>query len=232
MTIVMISSRYQSGREELAQALALKTGWPVLSREDMLDGARKLGIKTGRLEMAMLKAPGLSEKLAREKEVYLAFLTATLCEKARHGNFIYHGRAGHLLLPGVSHRLRVGLTAPLEIRIKRTAQALNLTPDKAETYLAHLDEDVAKWIRYIHRVDGRDPSYFDLFFNLESMGLSNVAGILCATAELPDFKATPASLKLMEDLNLSSQAKLRLALESGPGRPLYSPGADGTARVP
>jgi len=213
MTIVMISSMHQSGREELAQVLARKTGWPVLSREELIDEARKLGIKIGRLEVAMIKTPGLSEKLVREKELYLAFLTATLCEKARQGNFIYHGRAGHLLLPGVSHRLRVGLTAPQEVRVKRTAQALNLTPDKAQTYLAQLDEDVGKWIRYIHRVDGRDPNQFDLFFNLENMGLSNAAGILCATAELPDFQATPASLKLLNDLNLSAQAKLRLALD-------------------
>ena len=213
MTIVMISSMYQGGREDLAHALARKTGWPVLSREETLDGARQLGIKMGRLEMAMLKTPGLSEKLAREKEVYLAFLTATICEKASRGNLIYHGRAGHLLLPGVSHRLRVGLTAPQEVRVKRTAQALNLTPDKAETYLSRLDEDVAKWVRWVHRVDGRDPNHFDLFFNLENMGLSNAAGILCSMAELPDFQVTPASLKLMGDLNLSSQAKLRLALD-------------------
>ena len=213
MTIVMISSRYQSGRDELAQVLARKTGWPVLSREELVDEARKLGIKMGRLEVAMIKTPGLSEKLVREKELYLAFLTATLCEKALKGNLIYHGRAGHLLLPGVSHRLRVGLTAPQETRVKRTSQALSLTADKAETYLAQLDEDVGKWIRFIHRVDGRDPNHFDLFFNLENMGLSNAAGILCATAELPDFQATPASLKLLNDLNLAAQAKLRLALD-------------------
>jgi cytidylate kinase len=213
MTIVMISGMYQSGREDLAQVLARKTGWPLLSREELLDEARKLGIKIGRLEMAMIKTPGLSERLVREKELYLAFVTATLCEKAGKGNLIYHGRAGHLLLPGVSHRLRVGLTAPQEVRVKRTAQTLSLTPDKAATYIAQLDEDVAKWIRYIHRVDGRDPNQFDLFFNLENMGLSNAAGILCATAELPDFQATPASLKLLNDLNLSAQAKLRLALD-------------------
>ncbi|UCF91035.1 MAG: cytidylate kinase family protein [Desulfobacterales bacterium] len=213
MAIVMISSMYQGGREELAQALKRKTDWPVLSREELVDEARKLGIKIGRLEVAMIKRPGLPEKLAREKELYLAFLTATLCAKARQGALIYHGRAGHLLLPGISHRLRVGLTAPREVRIKRTVRALNLTPDKAENYLAQLDEDVAKWIRYIHRADGRDPNHFDLFFNLENMGLSNAAGILCATAELPDFQPTPASLKLLDDLHLSSQAKLRLALD-------------------
>ena len=155
----------------------------------------------------------MHEKLAREKELYIAFLTAALCEKARQGDFIYHGRAGHLLLPGVSNRLRVGLTAPQEVRVKRAAQTLHLTPEKAENYLAQLDEDVGRWIHTIHRVDNRDLNQFDVFFNLENIGLSNAAGIVCAMAELPDFQSTPASTKALDDLHLSSQAKLRLALD-------------------
>jgi len=213
MAIVMISSMFQGGREELAQTLARKTNWPVLSREELLDQARDVGIKVGRLEMAMIKRPGISEKLAREKELYLAFLTATLSEKALQGDLIYHGRAGHLLLPGVSHRLRVGLTAPWDVRVKRASMALRMTQDKADLYLSQLDEDVAKWIRYVHGADGNDPNHFDVFLNLENMGISNAAGILCATAELPDFQPTPASMKLLNDLHLASQARVRLATD-------------------
>lgn len=211
MPIVMISSMYQSGREELAQILSRKTNWPVLSREELIDQARESGIKIGRLEVAMIRKPSLSEKLAREKELYLAFLTARLCEKARQGDFIYHGRAGHLLLRGVSHRLRVGLTAPQEVRINRTAQALGLGREKAEGYLAQLDDDFVRWAHYVHQMDGRDPNTFDAFFNLENMSLSNAAAILCAMTELPDFKPTPVSQKLMDNLFLAAQAKLRLA---------------------
>jgi cytidylate kinase len=213
MAIVMISSMYQGGREELASALARKTNWPVFSHEDLVDRARDAGIKVGRLELSMIKRPALHEKLAREKDLYLAFLRNALCEKARQGNFIYHGRAGHLLLPGISHRLRVGLTSPQDVRIKRTAQQLKMTPEKAETYLRELDDDIGRWIRYIHRVDRRDPSQFDVFFNLENIGLSNAAGIVCAMAELPDFQPTPASMKSFDDMHLTSQAKLRLALD-------------------
>ncbi len=211
MTIVMISSSYQGERDELARALARKTDWPVLSRESILDRAREIGIRVGRLEMAVIKAPGLSEKLAREKELYLALVTAVLCEKSNQGNLIYTGRAGHLLLPGVSHRLRVGLAVPPAVRIQKAALSLKLTLDKAEAYLAQLDEDVGKWIRFIHRIDHRDPRNFDIFFNLETMGLSNMVGLLCAMAQLPDFQPTPAGRKRMQDLGLSSQAKLRLA---------------------
>jgi cytidylate kinase len=213
MTIVMISNKYQGGGEELAKALAGKTKWPIVNREQLQDDARQLGIKIGRLETSMIKKPSLSEKLAREKELYLAFLTAALCEKAREGDLIYTGRAGHLLLPGVSHRLRVGLTAPMDVRIERTAKALNLGAEKAENYLLQLDEDVEKWIRYVHNADGRDPNAFDMFFNLENMGLSDAADLLCEIAELPGFQCTPASMKLLDDLHLSSQAKLRLAFD-------------------
>jgi cytidylate kinase len=213
MTIVMISNKFQGGGEELAKALAAKTKWPMLNRQELQDEARKLGIKIGRLETSMIKRASMSEKLAREKRLYLAFLTAALCDKAREGDLIYTGRAGHLLLPGVSHRVRVGLTAPMEIRVKRTAQALNLSTDKAESYLTQLDEDVEKWIRYVHQVDGRDPNTFDLFLNLENMSLSHAADILCQTAELPDFQATAVSMKMIDDLHLASQAKLRLAFD-------------------
>ena len=211
MTIVMISNRYQGSGEDLARTLAAKTRWPMLTRSEMQDQARKQGIKIGRLETSMIKRQ--TEKLAREKELYIAMLTAALCEKAREDNLIYTGRAGHLLLPGVSHRIRVGLTVPMDIRIERTVRALKLTPDKAENYLYQLDEDVERWIRYVHNADNHDPDAFDLFFNLEKMTLSNAADILCNMAEQPNFQSTPSSIALLDDLYISSQAKLRLAFD-------------------
>ena len=213
MAIVMISSLFQSGRKELAEIMAKKTNWPVLSREELVDRAREQGIKIGRLEVAMIKTPHQSEKLAREKDLYLAFLTATLCEKAREGSFIYYGRGGHLLLPGVSHRLRVGLSTPQEIRIDRTAQSLGLTPDKAVGYLKEIDDDFNRWLRFMHGVDSRDPKNFDAVFNLENIGLSNAADILSRMAEMPEFQPTAASTRMVENLSLSAQAKLRLALD-------------------
>jgi hypothetical protein len=211
MAILMISSMYQGGGDELALALSRKTGWPLIDRENLLEQARQSGIKVGRLEMSAIKKPRASEKLAREKELFVALETSVLCEKAREGNLIYSGRAGHLLLPGVSHRLRVGLTAPRDVRIERTARALRLTPERAENYLLQLDEDVENWIRYVHGHDGRDPNHFDAFFNLENLGLSNAAGILCEMAELPDFQPTPASRRIVDDHYLSAVARLHLA---------------------
>ncbi|MFH1981842.1 MAG: cytidylate kinase family protein [Pseudomonadota bacterium] len=213
MTIVMISSLYQSGSEELAQALARKTQWPVLDRKTILDKARNMGIRIGRLETAVVKSPGLPEKLSRDRDLYLALVTETLCEKALEGHLIYHGLAGHLMLPGITHRLRVGLTAPFVVRLNRAAAALNVTPERAVAYLKSLDEDVAHWMKFIHRIDGSTPNHFDAVFNLETMGLANAADILCSMKDLPEFAPTQASKRLLKDTYLTSRAKLRLAMD-------------------
>jgi cytidylate kinase len=212
MALVMISSLYQGGREELAGELARKSGWPILSREELLESAKLEGIRVGRLEMSMIKRSSLTEKLAREKKLYLAFITANLCRRALEGNLIYSGRAGHLMLPG-SRKLRVGLSAPLDIRIKRTAKALDMQLDQAESYLAQLDEDIDKWVRQTHHASGQDPTKFDVFINLENMTVSNAADTLFAISQLPEYQNTPSSKRVLEDLYLSAQAELKLIMD-------------------
>ncbi|MCF8108001.1 MAG: cytidylate kinase-like family protein [Desulfohalobiaceae bacterium] len=213
MTLVMISSMDQCGREELARALSAKTGWPLHSREELQEQAKKQGIRVGRLEVSMIKRPSLSERLAREKNMYLAFLTATLCDWALKGPFIYYGRAGHLLLPGVGHRLRVGLTLPPTLRIQKTADSLKMQPEQADSYLRRLEEDIGKWIHYIHHVPEasiKDPGQFDVFFNLEKTSVNNSAETVYHMAQLPEYQPTKNSIRVLQDLSLSVRAELRL----------------------
>ncbi|MBW1735474.1 MAG: hypothetical protein JRJ71_13980 [Deltaproteobacteria bacterium] len=108
MPIVLISGLPHGASRELALNLHEKTGWPLGSRNELVERAREKGIRLGRLETSIIKSPVIPEKLAREKALNLALATDFLCEKAETGNLIYYGRAGHLLLPGVTHRLRVG----------------------------------------------------------------------------------------------------------------------------
>lgn len=211
MTIIMISSQPHSGCETLADSLVNKTGWPSTSRKELVEKAREYGIKVGRLELSMLKSWEMHEKLAREKELYLAFITAEVCELAPQGNLIYEGRVGHLLLPGVSHRLRVALVVPRETRAKNAMQALNLPQDKAMAYLDQLDEDIARWARYVHRQDLSVLGQYDFVVNLHNMSMENASDILQSMAALPGFQPTTASLKAMADHHLTARAKLRLA---------------------
>ncbi len=214
MPIVLISSPPHGMGEELAMSLQQKTGWPLLNRDMVADMAHEKGIRLGRLELAVLKSPQLHEKLAREKKLYLAFVTSKICEYAENGNLIYQGRAGHLLLPGVSHRLRVGLMAPKDLRIKKAMQDLGMPLEKATRYIEQLDEDIEKWARFAHREESlRDPLQYDVYLHLQTMSLTSATALLCDMAHLPEFRPSPVSLQAMSDVDLTARAILQLAFD-------------------
>src|SRR4030042_438309 len=117
MQIICISRGTFSGGKTLAEKTAVKLGYRCLSREVLIEEATRAGVAVGKLEEAMLKPHIFSERLALEREHYHAFSTMFLCERATEGRLVYHGRTGHLLLPGVSHVLRIRVVADMESRI-------------------------------------------------------------------------------------------------------------------
>ena len=124
MQIVCVSRGSLSRGKELAEALAGRLGYQVLSREDLIEAAIAEGIQVGKLETSMMKPRAFTERLARERDHYLAFSTAYLCERLMEGPLVYHGRTGHLLLRSVGHVLRVRVVADEEYRIRSTMQHL------------------------------------------------------------------------------------------------------------
>jgi cytidylate kinase len=213
MPIVFVSSVPFGGGERLARALAEKMGCAFLSREDVVAKATDAGIPVGKLEVAMIHKPSVRERLARLRDRYLAVATATICERAASGDLVYFGRAGQLLLPGVSHVIRVRVIPEPAQRAASAAQRTKLPAEKVETLLADIDADVRAWVHFVHGVEMDDLRRYDVVINLENMSIENAATALCGIAELPDFRPTPASQRAMQERLLQSQARIRLALD-------------------
>lgn len=211
MQLICISRGSYTAGKELAERLAEKLGYRCMSREELLDEAASRGIAVGKLEMAMIKTQPLTERMAIERDHYQALATSILCETALKENLIYHGRTGHLLLPGMSHILRVRVVSDMEYRIKAVMQRLNLPREKARNYIEKVEDDRRRWVRYFYNVDWDVSSLYDVTVNLQYMNIDNASTALCAMAQLPDFQETPASRKAMEDLLLASRTRLAIA---------------------
>jgi cytidylate kinase len=213
MPIVFICSVPFGGGERLAQSLAAKLGYAYLSREDVVAKANECGIPVGKLEVAMVKKPAVRERLARLKQRYLAVATDTICEKAAQGDLVYYGRAGHFLLPGVSHVLRVRVIPEQNQRLDAVVSRTKLSREKAGVFLSEIDEDIRAWVHFVHGADMDDLRKYDFVVNLENVSLENAATALCGIADLPDFRPTPVSRRAMEELLLQARARIRLALD-------------------
>ena len=211
MQLICISRGTLSGGKELATRLAAKLGYPCLSREDLVEAATKEGIQVGKIETAMMKLSPFSERLSLEKEHYLAFTTAYLCDRALGGPLVYHGRTGHMLLPSIGHILRVRVIADQEFRLRSVMRDLNLDRDKARRYLEQVDEDRHRWVRSMYGASWEDAARYDVIINLEHFNVENASAALTSISQLPDFQMTPAAKRAMEDLRLGSQARVLLA---------------------
>jgi cytidylate kinase len=232
MQIVCISRGSLSRGRELAESLARRLGYRVLSREDLMEAAIAEGIQVGKLVTSMMKPRAFTERLARERDHYLAFSTAYLCDRLMEGPLVYHGRTGHLLLRSVGHVLRVRVVADEEYRIRSTMQHLGIDREKAVRYLSEVEEDRRAWVRSMYGVSWEDASQYDVVVNVERMNVDNAASALVGMAQLPDFQITPASRRAMEDLRLGAMARLRLARDERTSRFAFSVAAhDGAVNV-
>ncbi len=211
MNIICISRGSESKGKGFAVKLAQKLGYEALCREDLVEAAIKEGITVGRLETAMLKPQLINETLLLEKEHYQAFATATICERALAGNILYHGRTGHLLLPGVTHVMKIRVVESQEAVIDAVMARMNVSWAKAKRYVEDVDEDVHRWVKTYYNADWNQLTHFNVVLNLDEMSVGNAATAMCSMAALPEFQSTPATRKVLADLLLASRVRIALA---------------------
>ena len=204
MAIITISRGTFSGGRSLAECIAGKLGYRCLGREVLAEAARQYGVPDEKLSEALTKKPGILERLTREKKNYLACIRAALCKEAKEGNLVYHGHAGHLLLRSVPDVLKVRVIANLEFRIRALTDHHNVSRGQAVQYITRMDEERARWTRFLYHVDWRDPSLYDLILNLDHMTLSGACDNVCHVAGLEQFRPTRQWRKAVDDLALGS----------------------------
>jgi hypothetical protein len=147
--------------------------------------------------------------------VYLTFVQAAMCEYAERGNLVYHGHAGHELLPGISHVLKVRLVAPLEYRIRAVMERdPRLDRKGAMRYINQVDEQRTSRMRYLFDVDWRDPYQYDLVLSLNKLTIDTACDLVIQAVQREQFQPTEASRRALHNLALSS--RIRAALDAHP----------------
>jgi cytidylate kinase len=225
MSIITISRGTASGGQALAERVATKLGWPCLSNEVIVEAARRYNVPEPELVKAFEKAPTFWEKLTASRRVYLTFVQAAMCEYAERGNLVYHGHAGHELLPGIKHVLKVRLVAPLDYRI-RVAMERNPRLDRkgAVRYINQVDEERTSRMRYLFEVDWRDPYQYDLVLSLDKLSVATACDLVIQAVQWEQFQPTEASRRALHNLALSS--RIRAALDAHPQFSPYDIGVD------
>jgi len=191
MAIITISRGSFSGGKLLAENLGEVLKYRVVSREILLNGAKKYGVSEERLIEALKTPPKFWDRLKHERRLYLTIIRAALFDEIEDQNIVYHGHAGHLLLKGLFQVIKVRVIAPFEYRVAMLVKSEKMNENEALRYIQKKDEERIKWTKFLYGSDWKDASLYDLVINLENLEID------CAT-ELVKVVAVKKNEKLNE----------------------------------
>lgn len=214
MAIITISRGTFSGGQDLAKSVAEELGYRCISREVITEAANHYGANEEKLYRALMDKPGFLERSSIERNRYIALIQAELCREVKDDNVVYHGHAGHLLLRGVPHLIRVRVIANMDVRIGAAMRRHDFNTRQAFDYIHKVDDERAKWTKFLYHIDWKDPLLYDFVINLDQFNISDACQVVCAFTKLSAFKTTKESQRVMDNLTASTHIKASIYSDS------------------
>jgi len=215
MAIITISRGSYSKGKEVAEKVADRLGYQCLSREVILDASDRYHIPEIKMIKAIHDAPTILERLNHSKQAFMAYYQSALTRHAQQDHLVYHGLAGHLILRGVPHVVKVRIIADLEDRIFTEMKREGVSKQKARDVILKDDQERRKWTQSLYGADPWDSALYDLVIHIHRFTVADAVDFICQAAVLEQFKTTRESQQKMDDLSLASQVKTAL-VESYP----------------
>jgi cytidylate kinase len=215
MTIITISRGLFSSGQALAERVAEMLGYRSMSRELLLEAAKRYEIPEARLTELMETSPEATPINPAQLRFYRVVMQAAMCEVVQGGKIVYHGHGGQEFLPGIQHVLKVRLLAPLTYRVARVRERRHMDQASAYLYLSKVDDIRARRVQEFFGVDWQDPRRYDLLLNLARMSLDEAAQQVAEWAKRPQFQPTPASEQALQDLTVKARVEAALAVNEG-----------------
>jgi len=169
MAIITISRGSYSRGKEIAEKVAGRLGYECIARETLLEASEDFHTPDIKLVRAIHDAPSILDRFRHGKERYVAYVQAALARHVKKDNVVYHGLAGHFLLTGVSHVLKVRIIADMDERVMLEMEREHISSKEALHILKKDDEQRRKWSRRLYGIDTRDPGLYDLVLRIRKI---------------------------------------------------------------
>jgi len=210
VAIITISRGCFSHGKEIAEKTAKQLGYKIVSREILLEAAEFFQVSEKELLKSLHDAPTILDRLTHGKDKYLTYIQASLLQYVKSDNVVYHGHAGHVLLPEINNIVKVRIIADMDERVRFLKQTEKLSTEKARSFIEKEDSQRAKWTQYIYNMDIHDPNIYDLVIKIGKLGMQDACDIICAAVKTNAYQTTETCRKKLEDIALSSYIKVAL----------------------
>ena len=205
MAIITISRTLFSGGEQIAHEVAERLGYPCLRRKELILGAAEdFHFEEAKLVEAMAEPPKLWQRDRDKRDAHFNLIRAAFLKRCEKQDLVYHGFSGQELIRNVPHVLRVLVVADEAYRVENALNKHGIDQEEALIQIKASDKKFNKWTRHMYGFEWKDPSLYDLVFNLGRMNLQSAVETILGIIERGDFDATDASRQAFADELLAS----------------------------
>jgi cytidylate kinase len=237
MAIITISCPSFSKGEEVAEKVARRLGYRIVSNEVIYGASEKFHVPQSKLAHAIQDAPSILDRFFSEKQKYIAYVAAETLTHFVKDNVVYYGLAGYFFsshispvtakilayfrkenvqydgfaeqyyASTISHLLKVRVLAKLEDRVQLLMAQQELGRKQAMKVLNREDHARDAWRRHFYGADNTGAGLYDLSVHVDKLSVDDAVDIICDTAARPQFKTSADSQQVIEDLALAAAIK-------------------------
>ena len=205
MPIITLSMTLFSGGEQIARNVATNLGYPCLSRKELIHGAAEdFDFEETKLVETMAEPPKLWQRDRDKRDAHFNLIRAAFLKRCNDQNLVYHGFSGQELIRKVVHVLRVLVVADHEYRVENALQQFEGNREEALAQIKASDKKFNKWTRHMYGFEWRDPSLYDLVFQIGRIRPESAVETILGIIARGDFDPTDASRQIFADELLAS----------------------------
>lgn len=210
MSIITISRGSYSMGKAVAEQVAKKLNFDLSSRDILLDASRKYNVPEIKLINAIRDPPKIIERYSHNKQSYIAYIQSALVERVLNDNIVYHGLAGHLLLRGIPHVLKVRITENLDDRVRNRVVLDKITAEEARVLTLKDDQQRRKWTMFLFGEDPWNSALYDLTISIDRLSIDDAVDFICQASRSRALQTTEAGQQQLLDLAVACRVKAAL----------------------
>ena len=187
MTIITVSRHLGSFGDEIAMKVADKLNYDYIDKPEIAEALANYGLRVDDAEKFDEKGLSFWRHLSEQKKRYLYLLKAVVYDFAKKENVVIYGWGAQVLLKDVPGVLRVRITAPFEVRMRRLVKQKGHDERNAERILRTSDHDSAGYIRSYFGVDWDDEDLYDLVISTKTISVDTAVTLITKALSAQEF---------------------------------------------
>jgi cytidylate kinase len=200
MGIITVARGSYTYGQEISEKVAKTLGYGCISREVILEASEVFNIPEIKLIQAIEDAPSIFDRFTQGKKKYMAYTRAVLLEFLTRGDVAYHGFAGHFFVEGISHVLKILITADIKKRISLVMERDKISRKAATLLIDRVDNQRKRWGKALYGIDPWDPCLYDLSLHIGRITVEDAVDTICRVSRLTQFQASAESEKALQDM--------------------------------